>query len=220
LTRRKAVARLKLKIPGRNKNAMPRLSFDSTLNPWQRHLMAVREVQERLERVTAALCQAGVPHAVAGGQAVAAWVATKDPEAVRVTKDVDILLAREDLARARAAALSVGMEYFEVLGVGMFLEQDNPNPRGAVHLIWAGQRVRPEYELPAPTIDRRETLAPGLSVVGLVDLVAMKLQANRDQDRVHLRDMIDVGLIERGVLEGLPTTLAARLEPLLHEAGR
>jgi hypothetical protein len=47
----------------------------------------------------------------------------------------------------------------------------------------------------------------------------MKLMANRDQDRVHLRDMIDVGLIERGMLAGLPAELAERLEPLLSEAG-
>jgi hypothetical protein len=34
---------------------------------------------------------------VAGGNAVAAWVATVDPSAVRNTQDVDILLRRADL---------------------------------------------------------------------------------------------------------------------------
>jgi hypothetical protein len=48
----------------------------------------------------------------------------------------------------------------------------------------------------------------------------MKLLANRDQDRVHLRDMIDVGLISRDLLATLPPELAQRLEPLLAEAGR
>jgi hypothetical protein len=182
--------------------------------------MVVDEVQERFGRITAALSQAGVPYAVVGGQAVAAWVATKDPDAVRVTRDVDILLDRNDLPLARTAALAIGMEYFEVLGVGMFLERDNPNPRRAVHLIWAGERVRPEHETPAPATTRREMLAEDLWVVLLVDLTRMKLQANRDQDRVHLRDMIDVGLIGRDVLEDLPPTLAERLEPLLVEAGR
>jgi len=54
----------------------------------------------------------------------------------------------------------------------------------------------------------------------LDELVRMKLQSNRDQDRVHLRDMIDVGLIDRTLLGRLPPPLAARLEPLLTESGR
>ncbi len=182
--------------------------------------MVVDDVQQRFQRITAALCEAGVPHAIVGGQAVAAWVATKDPDAIRVTKDVDILLDRNDLPQARAAALSLGMDYFEVVGVGMFLERDNPHPRRAIHLLWAGEKVRPEYETIAATIDRRELLAPGLWVVRLPELVRMKLQANRDQDRVHLRDMIDVGLVGREILETLPPALAQRLLPLLVDAGR
>jgi hypothetical protein len=182
--------------------------------------MALDEVTNRLERICRALEQAAVPYALVGGQAVAMWVATKDPAAVRTTKDVDLLLPREELPRARAAALSVGMDYFEVLGVGMFLDRDDPNPRHAVHLVWAGEKVRPGYEHPSPTIAQRETLPGGISVVSLAGLVRMKLLSNRDQDRVHLRDMIDVGLIGRELLSGLPPDLAPRLDVLLTESGR
>ena len=72
-----------------------------------------------------------MPFALVGGQAVALWVASREPAAVRTTKDVDILLRREDLP-ARAAALAAGMDYFEVMGVGMFLDRQDPNPRHAV----------------------------------------------------------------------------------------
>jgi len=48
----------------------------------------------------------------------------------------------------------------------------------------------------------------------------MKLIANRDQDRVHLRDLIEVGLIDRAMMQTLPTELASRLDALLAEAGR
>jgi hypothetical protein len=182
--------------------------------------MALDKVTERLERVTGALEQAGVPFALVGGQAVALWVATKDPAAVRTTKDVDILLRREDLSRARAAALNIDLDYFEVIGVGMFLERADPNPRHGVHLIWAGEKVRSENLLPAPTIDQRDTLEAGKPVVSMPALVTMKLVANRDQDRVHLRDLIDVGLVSRDILAGLPAELAERLDVLLREAGR
>ncbi len=182
--------------------------------------MALDEVTARMERISTALEKASVPYALVGGQAVALWVATRDPAAVRTTKDVDILIRREDLPRARAAALSVEMDYFEVMGVGMFLDRSDPNPRSAVHLVWAGEKVRPEYELPSPTIDQRETPASDLYVVSLAGLIRMKLISNRDQDRVHLRDMIDVGLVGRKVLDELPRELAEQLDALLTESGR
>lgn len=182
--------------------------------------MAVEEVQRRLERIVAALNDAGVDYALVGGQAVAAWVSSVDPDAVRTTKDVDLLIRHDDLPRAKAAALASDMEYFEVMGVGMFLDRADPHPKRAVHLVWSGEKVRPEYPLPSPAVEEREQLAPGIYVVPLAGLVRMKLMANRDHDRAHLRDMIDVGLIDRTMIAGLPVELAGRLEALLTEQGR
>ena len=143
---------------------MPTRAVDQAAKLWKQHLMALEDVTDRMERILGALREALIPYALVGGQAVAMWVATRDPAAVRTTKDTDILLSREDLARARAAALSVGMDYFEVMGVGMFLDCDDPNPRHAVRLVWAGEKVRPDHELPAPTIDQRQSLAGGIQV--------------------------------------------------------
>ena len=182
--------------------------------------MALDEVTDRLNRIARTFEDAKVDFALVGGQAVALWVATKDPGAVRTTKDVDILLRRDDLPKARSAALAVALDYFEVAGVGMFLERADPNPRKAVHLLWSGEKVRPEYPLPSPTVDERELLEPGKPVVPLAGLVRMKLMSNRDQDRVHLRDMIEVGLVDRELLPPLPEELAIRLDGLLSEAGR
>lgn len=195
-------------------------TVSATPDPWQRYLAAMEAVTERLKHICRALQEAGVPFALVGGQAVALWVAMKDPAAVRTTKDVDILLGRPDLPQARSAAAAAGFDYFEVLGVGMFLDRADPNPRHAVHIVWAGEKVRPEYEFAAPDLNQRQELSPGLSVVDLAALVGMKLLSNRDQDRVHLRDMIDVGLVGRELLRQLPPPLAARLEPLLTEMGR
>lgn len=199
---------------------MTAVSTQQSTNLWEHYVMALDDVTRRLERIAKALTEAGVPYALVGGQAVALWVATKDPAAVRTTKDVDILLSRADLARARAAALAVELDYFEVMGVGMFIERADPNPRHAVHLVWAGEKVRPQYDYPSPDIAQRQMLTAGLQVVSLPGLVQMKLLSNRDQDRVHLRDMIDVGLIDRDMLQQFPSELRERLDVLLSEAGR
>ncbi len=88
--------------------------------------MALDDVSERLVRITNCLDAAGVPYALVGGQAVALWVATVEPAAVRTTKDVDLLIDRDDLPAARTAARSVQMDYFETLGVGMFIDRRDP----------------------------------------------------------------------------------------------
>jgi hypothetical protein len=192
----------------------------SSETPWSRYLMALDDVSKRLERICRAFAQTQVPYALVGGQAVALWVAQKDPAAVRTTKDVDVLISRNDLPKAKAAAMSAGFDYFEVMGVGMFLDRADPNPRHGVHIVWANEKVRPEYDSPSPSIDQQKEISPGINVVSLVGLVQMKLQSNRDQDRVHLRDMIDVGLVGRELLDQLPRALGERLIALLVESGR
>ena len=94
---------------------------------WERYVMAMDKLTDRLNRITDILTQKQVPYALVGGQAVIFWVSTKDPAAVRTTKDVDILIDRNDLPKVKNAALSVGFEYVEVLDVGMFLEPTDPN---------------------------------------------------------------------------------------------
>jgi hypothetical protein len=52
-------------------------------------------------------------------------------------------------------------------------------------------------------------------VVALLALVRMKLLAWRDKDRTHLRDMIQVGLLDATWPARLPPPLADRLQQLL-----
>ena len=60
--------------------------------------MAMERVEQRLLRVTGALDVAGIGYAVIGGNAVAIWVAKFNPAATRTTKDVDLLVRRDDVA--------------------------------------------------------------------------------------------------------------------------
>ena len=78
--------------------------------------------------------------ALVGGQAVALWVASRVPAAVRTTKDVDILVCTRRPARARAAALAAGMDYFEVMGVGSF--STGTTPIRVMPSTWSGPAKR------------------------------------------------------------------------------
>lgn len=140
---------------------------------------------------------------------------TVDPAAVRTTKDVDILLRRDDLPKAKVAASQEGFEYFEVMGVGMFLERSDQSPKKAVHIVWADQFVRAGDILPAPPVEDSAVLGQGQSFVSLEWLVKMKLTAWCRHDQVHIADMINVGLIDASRLPELPPQLAARLQEIL-----
>src|SRR5437667_12862301 len=89
---------------------------------WERMIQAVEKVRERTRRAVAALENARIPYAIAGGNAVGAWVSRVDEAAVR-----------------------------------------------------------------------------------------MKLTSFRDKDRTHLRDLIEVGLIDQSWLARIPLGLQPRL---------
>ena len=183
-----------------------------------RMVEAVEAVKDRLRRAAAALEKAGVDYAVVGGNAVAAWVTSKDKAAVRFTQDVDLLLRRSDMAAATAALSAVGFIWNETFGVEMFLDGPTAHPRDAVHVLFAGERVKTNDAVPAPDmaeVDLR--VGEGFRVVTLEALVRMKLTSHRLKDQVHVQDMIGVGLIDQTWVAQFPPPLAARLQKILDD---
>jgi len=174
------------------------------------------KVRERMERACLALADANVPYAIIGGNAVAAWVATRDEGAVRNTKDVDILLALTDTDAATLALSTVGFVRAMTMGATMFLDGPEGKPSQAIHVIWAGEKVRADYPVAAPTVDRSIEIE-GKRIVELLSLLEMKLVSNRRKDQVHVLDMIGVGLIDGTWLEKLDPSLATRLQTLLDD---
>jgi hypothetical protein len=187
---------------------------------WKRMENAVENVRRRLLRAAAALDAAGVPYAVTGGNAVAAWVSRVDESAVRNTRDVDILLRREDLPVATEAMQRAGFVHRRLASLGkggtldVFLDGPDAKPRDAVHVIFANERVRDDNELPAADVDESEA-TEGFRLVSLGALVRMKLTAFRDKDRVHLRDLAEVGLIDEAMMTALPQVLQERMKQVL-----
>lgn len=175
---------------------------------------AVGKIYERLLRATAALEGAGIAYAVAGGHAVAAWVARVDESATRNTRAVDILIRRADLEVVKKTLERAGFLYRHSAGVDLFLDGPEAKARDAVHVVFAGEKVRPHEPVPNPDVSESE-VADRFRVLSLPALVRVKLTAFRDKDRPHLRDLLEVGLIDASWTEQLPTELALRLQSLI-----
>jgi hypothetical protein len=181
---------------------------------WQRMSDAVEKVRRRLLRAADALERAQIPYAVAGGNAVAAWVSRVDEAAVRNTQDVDIVLRRADLPAARKALEATGFVYRHAASMDMFLDGQDAKARDAVHIVFAAEKVREEYDACAPDVLESEN-TESFRLLSLDALVRMKLTSFRDKDRVHLRDLIDVGLVDADWLEKIPEPLRPRLRQIL-----
>jgi hypothetical protein len=181
---------------------------------WERMEQAVQKVRNRLLRAASALETAGIPYAVVGGNAVAAWVSRVDEAAVRNTQDVDILIRRNNLSSAIEAMSKAGFVYRHSAGIDMLLDGPDAKARDAVHLVFAGEKVRPEYLLATPDVSESED-AESFRLLSLESLVRMKLTSFRRKDQMHLLDLLEIGLIDADWLPRFLPELASRLQELI-----
>lgn len=186
-----------------------------TTTGYSAFVMAMDRVEKRLRQVSAALDAAGIPYAVVGGNAVAAWVARIDPAATRATKDVDLLVRRSDDARIAQVMSGLGFERQDLRRLVLFIDPEEPSKRSGVHLVWADTLIRPSYACPSPSVDEAVRDPEGFALLGLSALVRMKLTSFRDIDRVHIADLAQVGLIDETVRSAMPDALQARLHEVL-----
>lgn len=133
---------------------------------------------------------------------------------MRNTQDVDIVLRRADLAAASLALAQAGFIYRHVADIDMFLDGPEAKARDAVQIVFAAEKVRPGYAEPVPDVSESEATET-FRLLSLDALVRMKLTSFRDKDRMHLRDLMAVGLVDASWLEKVPATLRSRLQELL-----
>jgi hypothetical protein len=181
---------------------------------YDNHLEQLTAVAERVCRV---LGEAGIEYRVVGGLAVFYHVGSRDPLAARLTKDVDLAVDRADLPRITESVRSLGLEYRHVAGVDMLVDAKAPKARSGIHLLFAGEKVRPSDLEPLPGYCEPTVNDAGISLVSPAELVRMKLISFRQRDKTHIIDMDSVGLITPEIEAGLSEALRDRLEKVRAE---
>jgi hypothetical protein len=171
---------------------------------------AVDQILDVAERFSAAVEAAGIPCRVVGGLAVFLHVDEIDPLAARLTRDVDVAVERGYLERMVSAVEPLGFRYRHVAGVDMFVDAQNPKARSAIHMVFVGEKVRPEYVEPIPGSPPVRANR-GILIAPVADLVRMKLTSFRLKDKVHIQDMDSVGLITPAIEASLSEPLQSRL---------
>jgi hypothetical protein len=167
-------------------------------------LFTLAEVVER------AFASAGLEYRVVGGLAAYMYVEEREPDAGRLTRDIDITVRREDLAAIAEAVGPFGLQHRHVAGIDMLVQTGQPSARRAVHMIFSGEKVRPEYSEPAPEIGECRLLQ-GVRLVPVEDLIRMKLTSFRLKDEVHLKDLDEAGIITHAIESRLSPAQQERL---------
>jgi hypothetical protein len=129
---------------------------------------------------------------------------------------MDVLLRRENLPDMIQAMTQNGFCHRETAGGDIFTERPDESAREAVHVVIAKEMVKPGEFDPNPDLEP-QTRANEFNTVLFETLVRMKLNSFRNIDRVYIRDMIDVGLIDRSWLDRFPTVLSDRLKIILDD---
>ena len=170
----------------------------------------VEQLFDLAERVEKAFSCAGLEYRVVGGLAAYLYVEEAEPDAGRLTKDIDIVVRREDLTKIAEAVKPFGLQYRHVAGIDMLTQAEAPSARRAVHMIFTGEKVRPEYADAVPELGAYRTISK-VRLVPLADLVRMKLTSFRLKDQMHVKDLDEVGLITPEIEAGLSEPLRERL---------
>lgn len=171
---------------------------------------AVEQIIDVAKRFGTVLENAGIPCRVVGGLATYIHVDQVDPPSARLTRDVDVAIHRGHLAKIRELIEPQGFIYRHVAGVDMFLIAENPKARSGVHIVFVGEKIRPEYVEAVPASDPVRS-KQGILIAPVADLVHMKLTSFRLKDKVHIQDLDSVGLITPEIEAGLSEPLRARL---------
>jgi hypothetical protein len=184
---------------------------------WSRLIGAVHNVHERLRRSTRAFAEAAIPYAVVGGHAVAAWVATVDESAIRNTPNVELLVRRDDLHKVAESVHKVGFTQQGIADGFFFADRPAARRREMLRLWMASEPLPGAESHVAPDADEIAATAPFNlpRVLALYPLVGMMLATYTIVDRVAVRDLIDVGLIDSTWPARFPKELADRLQELL-----
>lgn len=167
-------------------------------------LFTLAEVVER------AFTAAGLEYRVVGGLAAYLYVEEREPDAGRLTRDIDITVRREDLTAIARAVEPFGLQYRHVAGVDMLIQSGQP-ARRAVHMVFSGEKVRPDYSDSVPEMGTCRILQ-GVRLVPVEDLIRMKLTSFRLKDQVHLQDLDEAGVITPEIESALSPLHQQRLQ--------
>ena len=168
---------------------------------------------EDLERILNVFGEASIPFEIVGGTAVLAHIlAAEKGRRSFLTKDIDLLMHRNNLVALLAAAEKAGYEGKRIIG-GYALVLPEQDLGEAVHIIFVGEKPNSAYPVVNPPLEPETKQLFGLRipVAPVKDLLTLKLNSKRAKDQVHIELLDRAGLITPEIETHLHPELRSRL---------
>jgi hypothetical protein len=130
------------------------------------------------------------------------------------------LLRRSDFSSATKALEAAGFVHRRVAALGkaahmdVFLDGPESKVRDAIHVHFALEKLLPNSLPNADVSESKET--ENFRLISIEALVRMKLGAWRDKDRMHLRDLASVGLLDETWPEKFEGVLRDRMQHIIN----
>jgi hypothetical protein len=181
----------------------------------EKMILAASNVRERQSQIVRALEKSGVSFALSGSNATHLWVASVEEAAARQYRNVELIIERKDIDSLVAAMKELG--FFTDLRPDRVTIRSTPDQRkrwADIALFANESAANKSFTIPSLN---GTTVVGSVPVLLLESLVELQLWRWTLDDRVDLRDMIEVGLLDQTWPSRLPPELAARLQELLDE---
>jgi|GEM_PF-3680995 len=174
---------------------MSTAAFSPALTPYQNSFIqsmedAQQQIYNRLAKIADIFADIKAEYAVIGGNAVIVWMRAKQMDS-RTTRDVDLMLRKEDLPGIRFALEKKGYEFIKTGGMSLFFDTTEGVERkvqNGIHLVFCGEKIK-NFTTPELAYTEFE----GMKVATIANLVIMKVAAARPKDLEHLQDLVEAG---------------------------
>lgn len=120
---------------------------------------------------------------------------------------------RWHLAETKAVAAEAGFRCTDTGGNCKLIDGTLPSPVNSLNLVFSGEQIFPGQMTPHPPLRPTRQCVRGVDVmvIALEDLIRTKLITNRLEDKVHIQDLDNAGLITPELERLLTPELAERL---------
>jgi hypothetical protein len=182
-------------------------------DPFERMFEAQRILRERQASIVAVLTQTGIPFALFASNATYAWIESVDPSCVRQCRNIDLIANRHDRDAVMSALTCLQLSPESRDDYLLLRNKHTCHDRWFDRVYFAGEKLA-NSDVMIPTLYEIEIIKE-VPVVLLPALVEFQLRRFKLDDKVDLRDLIDVGLIDQSWPAKLPPGLAERLQQIL-----
>ena len=180
---------------------------------FERMFEAQRILRDRQAAIVELLRKREISFALFASNATFVWIESVDESAVRLYRNIDFIIQRGDSGLVSSTLKEIDLTAEIQEDHILFLNNHAQSVRYSDRAFFASERLF-KYNATIPSLGA-VVVIHDVPVISLSELVKFQLERYKLDDKVDLRDLMDVGLVDQSWTSKLPPELAGRLQTIL-----